>query len=416
MIPIGDVIFGKKGAATQLIDPDDKVVDAIHETIKTTTHSMFHIPSISDWLGVREKIEEIANEMHTRALLTPDPNDDKINFLTEMYSQADKAVLTHFSPVWFKEIIIYITAVMGEMTHNAVQTLLKWIYSIVSSVVLWTPEFLFNNDWFSATTGKFSIISIAIVIIFTMIEGIKKILRMKHTPFRDILKKLPISLAVSASCPFLITNGVHWLNKLTHLIMNLSKEEIGSNDVLGVLTTAGLAFEPLNILLMLVFAILFLALCVPMTFFHAKRWFDLLCAGVLTPFMMSCYLFNNTEHLFRQWLSTIKGAALKQLVYAGFVSILGLLMFATPNPTTFAGVLSKLIIMLGGCYRLAFPPNFVKNLGSGADDKSILDIVKSANRKRNELDRMKNEAVEKSEDTLIKAASVAGKVYRKWFK
>jgi len=419
MIPIGDVIFGK-GVVTELSsnsDARDAIKDKIADIAEVTSpHSFFHIPSISDWLGVKDKIHEIANEMHNRALLTSDPNDDKIDFLKEMYSQADGAVITHLMPNWFKEIVIYIGAATGEVTHNAVQTLLKWIYNIISSIVLWTPEFLFNNDWFSVTTGKFSIISIGVIILATMIEGLKKILKMNHTPLGDILKKLPIALGVSAAAPFLFTNGIHWLNKLTHIIMDIGKDEIGSNQLVGILNTSGLVFEPVNILMMLVFSILFLLTCIPMTFFHAKRWFDLLVAGILTPFAMSCYLFNSTHHLFHQWLSMIKSAGLKQLVYAIFVTIIGLLMFATPNPTTAAGVFSKLLIMLGGMYRLAFPPNFVKHLGSGSDNKNIADIYRELRHKKDNLVDTKDKIKGTSEDGLVKAASVAGKLYRKWFK
>lgn len=414
IIPIGDVIFGK-GVITEVTTNDDvkekvkqKVADTLHDAANSVTPSF---PSLSDVLGIKEKIHEIANEMHTRALLTPDKMDDKIDFLNELYNHADKSVATHFMPTWFKEVIIYITAVMGEMTHNAVQTLLMWIYSMVSSIVLWTPEFLFENDWFAETTGKFSVISVGIVAIFTMIEGLKKILNMNHTPFRDILKKLPLSLGVSAATPFLFSQGVKWLNKLTHIVLNISKDEIGSNALTGVITTAGLVFEPINILMMLVFAIMFLVLCIPMTFFHAKRWFDLLVAGTLTPFAMSCYLFQNTEHYYRMWLQLIKSSALKQLVYAGFVMILGLLMFATPNPTTFSGILTKLLIMLGGLYRLAFPPSFIKNMSSGVDNTTIASMYRNLKRRTPDKESMVN-FKGKVEDGLVGVSSKAGVAYR----
>jgi hypothetical protein len=278
---------------------------------------------------------------------------------------------------------------------------------------------LFNNDWFSVTTGKFAVLSILVVVLATMIEGLKKILRMKHTPFSDILKRLPLSLSVCACAPFLFVNGVHWLNKLTHIIMDIGKNEIGSNQLVGVLNSAGLVFEPVNILMMMVFSLLFLATCVPMTFFHAKRWFDLLCAGILTPFAMSCYLFNGTQHLFHEWLSMIKSAGLKQLIYAIFVTILGLIMFATPNPTTIAGVFSKLLLMLGGCYRLAFPPNFVRNLGSGSDNKTIMELARDLKNRQQKIigtKESREKKKEKTEETLIKVSAMTGKLYRKFFK
>jgi hypothetical protein len=115
----------------------------------------------------------------------------------------------------------------------------------------------------------------------------------------------------------------------------------------------------------------------------------------------------------------IKSAGLKQLIYAIFVTILGLIMFATPNPTTIAGVFSKLLLMLGGCYRLAFPPNFVRNLGSGSDNKTIMELARDLKNRQQKIigtKESREKKKEKTEETLIKVSAMTGKLYRKFFK
>lgn len=364
------------------------------------------LPSLSDFLGFKEKINEIAASLHAKALMTPDPKDDKIDFVQFLYDWADRAPITHYSPNWFKEMIIYVTAMFVEVTNNAVHWLLSGIYKVVSSVVIWTPEFLFGNSWFPETISKFSILSIGLVSVVAMFEGLKRICRLSYTPFSHTAKRLPIALLVSGFAPLIFSSGVKILNKATKIILDLGSSEIGSES-LQSLSMLSLSFQPLNILIMLGFAILFAALCIPMFIFHGKRWFHLLSMGILTPFAMSAYLFESTEKYFHAWLNSIKNSCGQQLIYAAFVSLLGVLMFATPNPETVGGIFAKMLVMIGGIYTLAYPPSFIPDSG-----KSFVGMYRDLKNKTSEFGEKSKLLKEKSENGLVKSAGIAGKVFR----
>lgn len=406
MIPIGGIIpeaikkglGNENGVITELITNEK-----LQQDIKDTVIPSF---SLSDFLGIKEKIKQIADQMHQQALLTPDPNDDKIDFLKYMYDYVSRAPATHFMPDWFKDIMIYLTAMFNQISHNSVQFVFKKIYEFVTKIVLYTPEWIFNNTWFPSVVSKFSTISIGVVIIFTMLEGIKRMIRKSHTPFSDTLKKLPLAIGVSAATPYLFSNGLKLLNKVTKLILELGSDEIGLNKSHDIFSVT-LAFEPLNVLAMLLFTILVSILCVPMLLLHARRWFDLTVVGMLTPLAMSARLFSSTEEYFNIWLRSLKNLTLVQLVYAVFITVLGIIMFATPNPTTFSGVFAKSLFMLGGIYRLAFPPQFVKRF-----DDNNTGMVKWFKQMRD----FKDTKQVKTENFLVESARVAGKGFRFFIK
>ena len=198
-------IFQPDGVITEVVKNEvqnhnlkDKIIDAVTPSF----------PSPSDWLGIKDKVKEIADQMHQQALLTPDPNDDKIDFLEYMRHYVDSGIITRFMPNWFKDFIIYAIATFNQVTHNSIQYVFTHIYKFVTEVVLYTPEWIFGNDWFPAAVSNYSMLSIACIIVFTMIEGVKRMMNMSHTKFSDTLKKLPLALGVSAATPFLFSTGL----------------------------------------------------------------------------------------------------------------------------------------------------------------------------------------------------------------
>lgn len=411
MIPIGDVIFGKKGPVTQLVTDDAETKNAVKDTIHSAIDAVTpHFPSPSEWLGVKSKLNDIASDMHQQALLTPDPSDDAIDYLKYMHDYVGKGILTHYMPNWFNDFIIYFTAIFNQVAHNSVQYVFKHVYKFVTEIVLFTPEWLFNNEWFPDVVSKFSTLSVGTVVVFAMIEGIKKMCNLSHTPFRETLKKLPIALGVSAATPFLFSSGLRLLNKVTDLILSLSSDTIGATNGATSIFSTSLAFEPINIIIMGVFLVIVSFLCVPMILFNARRWFNLTVLGLMTPLAMSSWLFRSTEGYFHQWLRSIKNLALVQLVYAVFISVLGIIMFATPNPVTMSGVLAKALLEIGGIHALAFPPQFIKRFNSSEEGatKTYKHLKEYQEDKAEKYEKYKGV----SEKALIKGSAIAGKITR----
>lgn len=399
MIPV------QKGIGTVIIE---KGVEQVNEAIKEEVKQQASEFSISQFLGIDKKIQELADNLHQQALLTPDPKDDTIDFVKYLYDVADQAILTRYMPTWLKDIVICTMASIGEMCHSVSTWMYHSLYKFVSTVVLYTPTWIFEDSWFPKTIAQFSGLSVAVVSVFSMFEGIKRICRLNYTPLGFTLKRLPLALFISAATPFLFVHGVRLLNLLTNAILRLGNDVIDTNKPVSI-SQLSLLFEPLNLASMFFFIFLFGVMCIPLVWNHGKRWFDIMAMGVLTPFAMSAYLFRSTEHYFYSWLDTIKRLGMTQLAYAIFITLMGVLMFGTPTPTTVAGGFTKMLITFGAFHRIVFPPQFVTNLGR---DKTLIDMFVDMKGKFDKFKTTTSKTLEKTDDVAIKSASIAGKVWR----
>ncbi len=256
---------------------------------------------------------------------------------------------------------------------------MDWIYETVSMLVLQTPLWLFDNEWFSNTTMSFSLISVGLVALFTIINLIKKMIWSKRQSddkkkesiyLWKIAKRFFLAAGISSLAPFLFQTAFKWLNWLSQHIINL-----GGSGVVGV---TGMSMGLLNGLLLLLFDIILIVLMIPLILQNGRRFFDLVALGVLTPFAMSSWVFDSTRHYFRQWWSNVKRLSLHQIVYAFFLFLIGLFIFGADAPKTFEGMIFKLITVLGGFYSMINVPNFIRNMmdkGGG-----IGDFFKAKNR------------------------------------
>jgi hypothetical protein len=357
-------------------------------------------------LSIKEKIAQLAEEMHQQALLTPNPDDDNIDFTKYIHDYIAAAPLAHLLPDWANDILAYITMSLTQSTHGLIHGTFRAVYNFITSIVLWTPEWLFSGNWFVPTITNFSIISIILVVIGSMIEGIKKILGMKHTPFFEIMKKFPITLCVSSLAPVLFIEGTKLLNKITHFILQFGVIDSSVNP----LSMLSFLFEPFNLILMMVFIILMVILCVPISLFNARRWFDFVMLGAVTPFAMCSMIFHWSEKYYHMWLRGITNAATTQIVLAGFISVLGLIIFGTPNPTTTVGLITKILLMCGGIYRLAYPPYFLTQVTNSYE--SISEWFDKTKRYYRNTEVTGKKMVKGTDRGLIGGARIAGKIWR----
>lgn len=393
---IADIFKKKNGVVTEIIQHPDALQRA---------QDGFTNQAINHVFSVKERIAQLAGELHQRALLTPDPNDDKIDFIKYIHDYIGAAPLTHFLPDSLKEFIALAMMTLTTSTHGIIHGIYGAIYKFVTAIVLWTPDWIFEGDWLPPTVAIYLILSLLLVVVMWMIEGIKKIFNLNYTPFMDTLKKLPIMLGLSALTPIIFAEGTKLLNKITKLILSLGTIDAGINP----LSQISLIFEPINLIFMALFLLLTIVLCIPITLFNARRWFDFLMLAVVTPFSLAAWLFNSTEHYFQMWLRGIRNVAFVQLVMAFFISALGIVMFATPNPTTFIGISSKCLILLGGTYRLAFPPRF---LTQGDSYESLGQWYRNS---KNYVIDSRNKVMRTAQITdksLVGGARIAGKLWR----
>jgi hypothetical protein len=242
---------------------------------------------------------------------------------------------------------------------NSMKELMVFLYKWVS-MVIYTPVFLFDNDFFHNMIRTFASLSVGIVTIGSMVEGFKRVLGWSGTSLKQIITRLPLLIAICGFAPIGFVKAIEAMNGITNFIMKNGTRILEQSTYLPDMWEFSLFGDVFEGLAFLLFMVLYIALLIPMMLHHGRRWFLMLSLGILTPFAMLGYVFDSFKSLHHSWWTTLKSLFLVQIVYSIFVTILSLLMFAVPFPSTMEGLFAKLLVILGGLYMLAIPPPFVK--------------------------------------------------------
>jgi hypothetical protein len=241
--------------------------------------------------------------------------------------------------------------------QNHMKSLMVWIFKTVS-MIIYTPVFLFDNEFFHSLIRTFAGISIGVVTLGSMVEGLKRVLGWSGSSFKQILLRLPIMIAICGFAPFGFIKAIEAMNSISNGIFAIGTNILG-NSTQSDIWTFSLLSDHFETLAFLLFILLYIALLIPMMLNHGKRWFSMIALGILTPFAMLGYVFDSFKSLHHNWWTSLKSLFLVQIIYSIFVTILSLLMFAVPFPTTVEGAFAKMLVILGGLYMLAVPPTFV---------------------------------------------------------
>lgn len=264
--------------------------------------------------------------------------------------------------------------------------ILAKIFELLTSTVLYTPLFIFNNSHIQDATIVFSGISVLIVTILAMVEGGKKMLKKRNTDWKKILKRYSLSLLGVGFAPFVFEQVFNLINIITKLIVKVGSIEIGGFQLFqkmeGKVIVPGLGIAPVGLLdtvLLLAFDIVAFALLIPIVLQTARRWWDLLCLSALTPLSLTAWIFDDYHHYFHKWWSNLKQLAQSQLVYAIYICLMGVFMYGTANMVSGGGLIFKLLVICGGLWRMANPPSFVTSrIDNGKDiEETGLDMKKT---------------------------------------
>lgn len=252
--------------------------------------------------------------------------------------------------------------------------LLSWIYEILSKYILITPLWLFQNSIFANTTLVFSILSIAVVIILTVIESIKRMYptkKIRYTSFTEIIKRLPIAIGASGFAPFAFEQIYKFLNKLSQSISSIGRSYIEKDQAINfdwsTLDLIGIVGLDLSLI-----SILF-----PIFIKNGRRFFDIIALGTMTPLAFAAWIFDDYKHLHQKWWKHLKQMSVIQVTYSIFICLIGILIFGTTNSFTPNGASDyfiKMLMILGGLTRLINPPNIV--LSSSDHGKDIWSLGK----------------------------------------
>lgn len=258
---------------------------------------------------------------------------------------------------WFKKLPENITTLTTEFTSN--------MYELVTTLILKTPLWIFDNVWFEQTTYKFSLIAVGVVSTMTLVEGIKRKLKKKHMNLKDIGKRWFIVAGLSTAVPFMFYHSFKFINLVSDLIISANKDMIANPDMA--------VLEVFDILVMLCFNVVLAGITVPVLLKNAKRFWDILMLGLLSPLAGVAWIFDSWRHWFSQWWSNLKRLSLVQIIYAFYLLVIGTFLFgANIVPGDLNSAIMKSLIVIGGFMGLLNPPNIVgRLLGSeqGIDSK-----------------------------------------------
>jgi hypothetical protein len=280
------------------------------------------------------------------------------------------AKIIQFFYVLPQNIAHYTDVLMGK--------LYEWLMYLLQ-----TPTFIFNNSAIQNASLVFAGISILIVTLLTMIEGNKQMLKQKHTDFKRICQRYFVAILGAGIAPVLFEKSFELINALTRAIGQIGHT---AADPRVALTFTGTVDAWLSAVGLIAFDVLLVAMLIPVLLQNVRRFFDLMVLAAVTPLALTAWVFDDYRHMFDEWWRNVKKMSLTPLVYAVFVSLMGLLIFGIQN-VTFGGLIAKIAIMIGGLYRMANPPSFVTRKMDNGDDVEDMgaDMWKSMLRAKDNL-------------------------------
>jgi len=292
---------------------------------------------------------------------------DKFNPVSEQSKQDLNNIIKDITDTisWIKNIKQNLIEISSD--------LIIWVFETLSKVILHTPSFLFNSDWFKSNVTTFSGLSILMVIILCMYEGLQRmsgdlIKNKDTTDMKRIIKRFPLVVIGSALAPSVFYYTFKGLNKLTDIIVDFGKHQMDK----GISQIALNDITLLQVVGLIGFDIALISVLIPILLQNFRRWFDLLALGVMTPLVLACWVFKAHENLFYTWWEYIKKCASTQLVYAIFLLLIGTLLFGTKLPNNGWDIMIQMGIIIGGLWRMNNPPNIIsRHVDKGANIKSM---------------------------------------------
>lgn len=248
----------------------------------------------------------------------------------------------------------------------------SWFYTQATELVTIFPLAVFGNPYVYKMQMAFTGYAVFMIVLLSMLEGLKAILGFSYTSFltligRTVVSSIGMGLTIPAVL-FLIKCS----NLLVYSILRVSAQYT-SNAHLGE------AFRTLSYdgLVNFVASLLFLLACLYFILLAllrvGRRWFDLLMNLVISPLAWAAYVTNGTARYLSDWFRSTGRIILANIVYAFYVAVLSLVIMLPIRMDSVADWLVKMLLVLGGLYRLANPPSWIRSLNGGG---SIIPVLK----------------------------------------
>jgi hypothetical protein len=245
------------------------------------------------------------------------------------------------------------------------------LYKLCSNLILKTPTWIFDNQWFKDTTLIFSSAAIGITSSLTALEGVRRMfsglkpkksskdplfkwLDAKPMDLKEIAKRWGIASLGMLSVPWLFKTGFKGLNWLSDQLIGMNVTVMDSAKLMQNV-------DWFNVITMGVFDIVLIATLIPTLWKNGRRFFDLLMLGLVSPLAMTAWIFDSHRSKFDQWWSSVKELSLVQIYHALFLLVIGWFIYGIPTPADPIGMTIKLLVVIGGFARMIEPPKIFNN-------------------------------------------------------
>lgn len=260
---------------------------------------------------------------------------------------------------WFKELPHNIALWSIELSAK--------LYELCSSLILKTPLWLFDNQFFHNTTYKFSLIAIGAVSILTAVEGIKRMLpnnKYKPMELKVISKRWFMVAGAMSVVPWLFQKTFQGLNWISDTIISMGADNMRLNALPENI-------KLFDVLVLIGFDLVLISTAIPILWQNGRRFFDILILSLSSSFALSAWVFDSYKGWHKQWWENIKKLSLVQVYYSLFLLVLGWFIYSVPTPSDFTGMVVKLLVTIGGFTRLLSPPQLIAgrlDKGGGFDE------------------------------------------------
>ncbi|MCX7610331.1 MAG: hypothetical protein N2043_01930 [Ignavibacterium sp.] len=246
-----------------------------------------------------------------------------------------------------------------EFRENWIEWI-EYVYTKTSELFFQTPTLLIDNPKIRELTSVFLELSVWGVGIAFAIEGIRIIFAGKARNIGELLTKSLIGITGAIVGPHIMVTALWVVNQISTLILQKTNYVATSIDLHALNTT--FLESTLEFLGSILFFIAYLYCLARMILILGKRFFDIVVSTSISPLAFSAYIFESTEHYFKKWLSHTTGLYLFQIVYVIYFTVFSVLLSFPLSPSV-GGVWIKLLLMIGGLWTMAHPPQWVTRFG-----------------------------------------------------
>lgn len=260
-----------------------------------------------------------------------------------------------------KEIQTYIHAKTDEL-HEFTSTL----FESITQLVLHTPITLLSNLYVQKLWWVFLGITVAMLMVMCVVEGIRMALGISKDGFLYFIGRTFMAfLGISVALPTMVYS-LDGVNRFVDFLLDQMFQTHGTSVSIGESLRETLASAGLGIITTFIFFVLFLFYMFKLVLIYGRRWFDLIASTIISPLALGALSFQSTAPFFGIWWKNVVHLYLMQIVHTVYIGILSIIVLA-PNFFADANMaLAKLILIIGGLWRISSPPNFMKNYGGDA--------------------------------------------------